>query len=86
MPFKLPKEGSKQNAYPIMIPMNHNSDQHVKITLKVQSWHIYLDGNQQLFGLKTLWDWQPSQLPRPSKIMDLGEEPTTATSLNQHNQ
>ena len=29
--------------------------------------------------------WKPSQLPRASKVMDLGGETTTAILVNQHN-
>lgn len=77
--------------------MNHNNYQHGIITpraQRVQQWHTYFDGNQQLFN----WTYHPFDkreiMPGSvnpanytglvSELTDLEEEPTNITSLNPH--
>lgn len=38
------------NVFPTMILMSNVNDQHVRITIRVLSWHTYLGDNQQLFN------------------------------------
>lgn len=44
------KYGSNQQTYPPMMSMSHSNDQNDRITLKVDKWHEYIVGNQQLFS------------------------------------
>lgn len=41
------KQEKQRIVYPALMPVNHN-DQYG--TIRVQKWHTYLDGNQQLFN------------------------------------
>lgn len=47
-PRKLPEEGSIQQPYPVMTPMDHNNGQDGTIILRVQQQHTYFDGDEQL--------------------------------------
>lgn len=48
------KEGSNQQSYPVIKPMNHNNDQLGMITLRIQEWHTYLGihTNSSLIGFQ----------------------------------
>lgn len=90
-PRKLPSRGSNQQYlfYLTMMPMNHENDQTSTINLQTKWWHTCLGGNQQLSYFRPVqqeenhvWYWK---LLTASKVMDLGEESTTTTLLNQGN-
>lgn len=60
---------SNQHSYTAMVPMNHNKDQHYRITLIVQyGTHILAVFNSSVIGHETaqqegnhLWYWKPTQ-------------------------
>lgn len=65
------------SSFPAVTPINHNSDQHGKISMKVHKWHSHV-GSQQLSksALKFIQQngnhprWQPhSQAPKNNEVI-----------------
>lgn len=68
VPCKIPKEGSKQQIYQVMMHMNHNNDHQGVLTLRVQWWHhTFVITNNSLIGLSIS---KPSLVLEPSKQLN----------------
>lgn len=80
-------------ALPSCVPMNHNDNQQVMITIRSNSeTHILSITNNSLIGPRHAQQegnyalyWKPDQLLEASEVLDLRGKLLTVTPLNSHN-